>query len=154
MVCPICNKRKEQLCPARAESICSICCGTEREVAIDSPATACTLFPAAKTIWRGWRLTGPSRPLPGSNSIAVLPPRTARCCSILDHAICQFAADHRALVDADVLAALRTLAETYRTQASGIIYEKPLDYLLQRELYDHLKASFAEFRKKTRNAPA
>ena len=39
MVCPICNKRKaKRPCPARAESICSICCGTEREVTIDCPS--------------------------------------------------------------------------------------------------------------------
>jgi hypothetical protein len=65
----------------------------------------------------------------------------------LDHAVCQFAADHRPVVDSDVLAALQTLAETYRTQTSGIIYEKPLDYALQRALYEHLKASIADFRK-------
>ena len=65
----------------------------------------------------------------------------------IDHAICQFAADHHEVVDADVLVALQTLAETYRTQTSGIIYEKPLDYLPQRALYDYLKASIAEFRK-------
>jgi hypothetical protein len=65
----------------------------------------------------------------------------------LDHAVCQFAADHREVVDTDVLAALQTLAETYRTQASGIIYEKPLDYPLQRALYEHLKAAIADFRK-------
>ena len=46
-----------------------------------------------------------------------------------------------------LLAALQTLAETYRTQASGIIYEKPLDYPLQRALYDYLKAAISEFRK-------
>ena len=54
---------------------------------------------------------------------------------------------HREPVDTDVLAALQTLAETYRTQASGIIYEKPLDYALQRALYD-LKAAIADFREK------
>ena len=59
----------------------------------------------------------------------------------------EFAADHREVVDTDVLAALQTLAETYRTQASGIIYEKPLDYALQRALYENLKAAIADFRK-------
>ena len=43
--------------------------------------------------------------------------------------------------------ALQTLAETYRTQASGSIYEKPLDYALHRALYEHLKVSIADFRK-------
>jgi hypothetical protein len=42
---------------------------------------------------------------------------------------------------------LQTLAETYRTQASGIYYEKPLDYPLQREMYENLKAAIADFRK-------
>jgi len=66
----------------------------------------------------------------------------------LDYAVCQFASDHREVVDTDVLAALQTLAETYRTQSSGIIYEKPLDYLLQRELYASLKAAITDFREK------
>ena len=65
----------------------------------------------------------------------------------VEHAMCEFAADHRELVDSDVLMSLQTLAETYRTQASGIIYEKPLDYPLQRALYDHLKHAIDEFRK-------
>jgi hypothetical protein len=65
----------------------------------------------------------------------------------IDYTVCKFAADHRELVDRDALAALQTLAETYRTQASGIIYEKPLDYPLQRALYEELKASIADFRK-------
>ncbi len=66
----------------------------------------------------------------------------------LDYAVCQFAADHREVVDTDVLIALQTLAETYRTQTSGIIYEKPLDYPLQRALYEHLKAAITGFREK------
>ena len=70
----------------------------------------------------------------------------------LDHAICQFAAEHRETVDTDVLAALQTLAESYRTQASGIIYEKPLDYALQRALYESLKAAIADFGEKRRSA--
>jgi hypothetical protein len=65
----------------------------------------------------------------------------------IDYAVCQFAADHREVVDTDILVALQTLAETYRTQASGIIYEKPLDYPLQRALYEELKAAIAKFRK-------
>jgi len=65
----------------------------------------------------------------------------------IDHAICVFAAERRELVDADALVALQALAETYRTQTSGIIYEKPLDYALHRALYERLKAAIADFRK-------
>jgi hypothetical protein len=66
----------------------------------------------------------------------------------LDHAICQFAAEHRATVDSDILAALQTLAEAYRSVTNGIIYEKPLDYPLQRALFQSLKAAITEFREK------
>src|SRR5207302_1872824 len=39
MTCPICHKRKaKRFCPARGDSICSVCCGTEREVTIDCPS--------------------------------------------------------------------------------------------------------------------
>ena len=38
MACPICQKRKaKRFCPGKDESICPVCCGTEREVTIDCP---------------------------------------------------------------------------------------------------------------------
>src|SRR5207245_10096949 len=37
--CPICDKRKPaRFCPGKGETICSVCCGTEREVTIDCPS--------------------------------------------------------------------------------------------------------------------
>ncbi len=148
MVCPICNKRKaKRLCPARAESICSICCGTEREVTIDCPSDCVHLVSSRQNDLARMEIDWSKLPFAEVKFDRSFAATHAVLLFDLDHAICQFAAGHRALVDTDALAALRTLAETYRTQASGIIYEKPLDYLLQRELYDHLKASIAEFRK-------
>jgi len=148
LTCPICNKRKaKRLCPARAESICSICCGTEREVTIDCPSDCVYL-----TASREYDLTrleydwakAPFAEVKFKRSFAE---EHEHLLIHIDYTICKFAADHREVVDADVLAALQTLAETYRTQASGIIYEKPLDYPLQRALYEGLKASIADFRK-------
>ena len=38
MACPLCEKRKpKRYCPAKGTKICSLCCGTEREVTIDCP---------------------------------------------------------------------------------------------------------------------
>ena len=45
-----------------------------------------------------------------------------------------------ALTDPDVLDALHALAETYKTLGSGILYEKPPDATLPRELYAALAA--------------
>jgi hypothetical protein len=57
-----------------------------------------------------------------------------------------YAQDRRQLVDTDVTAALQALAGTYRTLSSGLYYEKPPDYLYQRELYHALKAALEEFK--------
>ncbi|MGH9397535.1 MAG: hypothetical protein ACRD18_11880 [Terriglobia bacterium] len=39
MVCPICQKHKaKRFCPAKVEMICTVCCGTQREVTIDCPS--------------------------------------------------------------------------------------------------------------------
>ena len=47
MLCPICEKRKPgRFCPTKVEKICSVCCGTEREVSIDCPSNCAYLVSA------------------------------------------------------------------------------------------------------------
>jgi hypothetical protein len=66
----------------------------------------------------------------------------------LSYSLCAIARDNRLVRDSDVLAALEALAETYRTLSSGIYYERPPDYRVQREVYDALKGAIDEFRKR------
>ena len=149
MTCPICNKRKaKRQCPARAESICSICCGTEREVSIECPSECAHLVASRQNDMARLEIDWAKVPFPESKFNRSFAESHGPLLFYLDHAICKFAAEHRAAVDTDVVAALQTLAESYRTQASGIIYEKPLDYALQRALYESLKAAITEFREK------
>lgn len=149
MLCPICNKRKaKRWCPAHGETICSVCCGTEREVTIDCPSD-CDYLKAS----RDYELTrlefDPSKlPFPEVKFTNSFARNYAILLVEIDHALCLFASQHREVVDADVFAVLQTLAETYRTQTSGLIYEKPIDYALQRSLYEELKKAIAEFREK------
>jgi len=148
LACPICNKRKaKRQCPARAESICSICCGTEREVTIDCPSDCVHLVASREYNLTRQEFDWAKVPFAEVKFNRSFAETHGPLLVDLDYAVCQFAADHREVVDTDVLAALQTLAETYRTQSSGIIYEKPLDYALQRALYENLKAAIADFRK-------
>ena len=148
MACPICGKRKaKRLCPARAESICSICCGEQREVTIDCPSDCMYLVTSREYDLTRLEIDWAKVPFPDVKFNRSFAETHGPFLVDIDYAVCEFAADHREVVDTDVLAALQTLAETYRTQTSGIIYEKPLDYPLQRALYEHLKASIADFRK-------
>jgi len=147
LVCPICNKRKaKRLCPARAESICSVCCGTEREVTIDCPSECVYLVGSREydmtRLEIDWSKV-PFQEVKFQRSFA----RTHQVLlAAIDYAICRFAAEHRELVDTDLQAVLQALAETYRTQTSGIIYEKPLDYPLHRALYASLQEAMQKFR--------
>jgi hypothetical protein len=148
LACPICNKRKaKRQCPARAENICSICCGTEREVTIDCPSDCVHLVASREYDLTRLEYDWAKVPFAEVKFQRSFAEEHEHLLIQIDYAICRFAADHREVVDTDALATLQTLAETYRTQASGIIYEKPLDYPLQRALYESLKVAIADFRK-------
>jgi len=146
MPCPICEKRKPQrFCPARGDSICSVCCGREREVTIDCPSDCPYLiasraydFERRKPDWSKMPFRDVKVPRPAEV------PR-AQLVDVLAFTICQFAREDRRTVDTDVMAALEGLAQTYRTLASGLYYEKPIDHRLQRELGEKLKAALKEF---------
>ncbi len=149
MVCPICQKRKaKRYCPARAENICSVCCGTEREVSIDCPSD-CPYLVASRE-YGGERRAVDWNKVPFSE--VRIPEGFAtghgELMAGLTHTLLLFARDHRALVDSDAVAVLQALAETYRTLSSGLYYERPPDYALQRELYEALKAALEEFKKR------
>ena len=54
--CPICGKRRpERFCPAKCEKICAICCGTEREVALDCPSDCSFLIAAHRYEIEHWK---------------------------------------------------------------------------------------------------
>jgi len=130
------------------ESICSICCGTEREVTIDCPSDCAHLVASRQYDMSRLEIDWAKVPFAESKFNRTFAETHGALPVYLDHAICKFAAEHRATVDMDVRATLQTLAESYRTQASGIIFEKPLDYALQRAMNDSLKAAITEFREK------
>jgi len=148
MACPICQKRNaKRFCPARGDEICSVCCGTEREVTIDCPSD-CPYLIASRSYDLERRKFDRSKipfadvKIPSSFASAHGP-----LLNTITYAICLFAREDSRTVDTDVLASLQTLAEAYRTLSSGIYYEKPLDYRLQRELYGRLKAAFDQYKR-------
>ena len=142
MICPICEKRKaERFCPAKGEKICAVCCGREREVSIDCPADCSYLVAAHRYEDEHERELPAGTPL-----LDVKVPQDViyahqNMLSGLAFTLAKFSAEHPALTDSDVLAALQALAETYKTLLSGIYYEKPPNATLPHELY----AALSEF---------
>src|SRR5438132_7300956 len=48
-ICPLCSDRHgKRYCPAVAEQICAVCCGTKREIEIDCPSS-CAYLKASRS---------------------------------------------------------------------------------------------------------
>ena len=148
MSCPICEKRKaERFCPAKGEKICAVCCGTEREVTIDCPSDCSYLISAHRYEDGHQRSLPADTPLLDEKIPQDIVYTQQQLMAALAFSIAKFCAAQPATVDADVLAAIQALAHTYKTLSSGIIYEKPPDAPLPRELYAALIAFITEVKK-------
>lgn len=151
MSCPICQKRKPgRFCPAKAEKICPVCCGTEREVTIDCPADCAYLLSAHRYEDQHPRPLPAKTPLLDVRLSSDVVHRHPQVLSAIAFTIAKFCAAQPATSDPDVLAAVQALAESYKTLVAGIVYEQPPAGMLQHELYDALGVFLTE----TKQQPA
>jgi len=147
LACSICEKRKaRRYCPARTESICTVCCGTGREVTIDCPSDCAYLVESRKHDIERRKIDWANVPFADTKVPSSFVVQHERLIVALGYAVCLSARDNAAVNDSDVIASLQSLAEAYRTLSSGIYYEKPPDYLVQRRLYDDLKAAIENYK--------
>ena len=145
MLCPICQKRKPgRFCPAKAEKICAVCCGTEREVTIDCPSDCGYLLSAHRYENEHPRSLSADTPMLDVRITSDTIHAHGQFLSAVAFTIAKFCASQPSATDPDALAALRALAETYKTLLSGIVYEQPPAAPVQRELYDALAAFVGE----------
>lgn len=146
--CPICEKRKaERFCPAKAEKICAVCCGTEREVTIDCPSDCAYLISAHRYESDHPRDLPADTPLLEETIPKDLLYTHQQLMAALAFSIAKFCAAQPAAVDDDILSALEALAQTHKTLSSGLIYELPPQAPLQRALYSALTAFLDEIKK-------
>jgi len=146
--CPICELRKaERFCPAKAEKICAVCCGKEREVTIDCPSDCTYLISAHRYETDHPRDIPADTPLLDETIPKDLVHTHQQLMAAMAFSIAKFCATQPAAVDNDILAALEALAKTYKTLASGLIYEKPPQAPLPGELYAALTTFLDEIKK-------
>jgi hypothetical protein len=150
VLCTICNKRKPgRFCPAKAEKICPVCCGTEREVTIDCPSDCGYLVSAHRYEEQHPRALAANTPLLDVRITSDTIQLHGQFLSAVAFTIAKFASSQPACTDVDVLAALRALAESYKTLVSGIVYEQPPAIPAQRELYDVLSSFLTEVKQQS-----
>ncbi len=151
MLCPICQKRKPgRFCPAKAEKICPVCCGTEREVSIDCPSDCAYLVSAHRYEDQHQRTLPADTPLLDVRLTEDIVQTHQQLLSAMAFTIAKFCAEHRGATDPDILTAIESLAKAYKTLASGIIYEQLPALPVQQELYSAL----SEFLTKTKQESA
>ena len=147
MSCPICEKRKaERFCPAKAEKICAVCCGREREVSIDCPSDCTYLISAHRYESEHPRDIPADTPLLDETIPQDVIHTHQQLMAALAFSIAKFCAAQPTVVDNDILAALEALAQTYETLSSGLIYEKPPQAPAPRELYAALMTFLDEIK--------
>jgi hypothetical protein len=121
--CPICNQRKpSRLCPARGDSICSVCCGTHREQTIRCPLECSYLREARKrdVLQPLDEAAMPNRDI--ALSMEYLESQ-GMLGAFLAESLWLAAREDADCVDTDMREALAALIQTYRTLESGLYYE-------------------------------
>ena len=162
MSCTICELRKEKrFCPALHGRICAQCCGEQREVTIDCPSDCPYLRQA--------REHEKMRTVEDVDQAAMFPDieipehflyehrelimgisfalaNSARAGSSLGSSL-DGAVGNRSLTDRDLIAALSSLVESYRTLVeSSLIYEQATANLVQHKIAREVATMVKEFR--------
>lgn len=149
MSCALCEKRKEKrFCPAVHGRICPPCCGEQREVTLDCP-TDCVYLQQA-------RVHEKPRPMQDLDQAALFLQveigdqfvyEREHLIMGLTYALAKSARAYRSLVDADLIAALTSLAKTYETLVnSGLHYEAPTTNVAQQAVAAEVEKMVKEYR--------
>lgn len=148
MVCAICKvRRPRRYCPGVGGDICTICCGTEREVTVTCPLDCVYLNDA--------RLHHPVAPpdaLPNTDIRITeeMVEKQEQLLSALASSLLQAALKVPGIVDNDVQQALDALVQTYRTLQSGIYFESLPQNPLAASVYQAVQQGAQQFREAER----
>lgn len=147
ILCKICGKRRaKRHCPAVQGEICPLCCGTERETTLSCPLDC-------EYLQQAHQLEDPIE-LPLDQ---VLEPEIQIAEEFLTeheelllfciYAVLQAALRTDGAVDSDVTEALASLAKTFRTKESGLVYETYPDNSIAAAVQRSVAASLADYMK-------
>jgi hypothetical protein len=157
--CAICEERKEKrFCPAVHGGICSQCCGEQREVTLDCPSDCPYLLQARQ---RAREHAMAQKEHPGGQDREAMFPAIEIAEQFLyereelilgiSFALAKSARADRALLDRDLIAALSSLAKSYRTLVdSNLIYEQPTANMAHQSVAREVESMVREFREAER----
>ena len=143
-MCPLCSARAgKRYCPAKDTRICSVCCGTKREIEIDCPSS-CTYLKAS----RSYELEKPIVDSELMNKIRKYDnsfvERFQYVLETINRGVSEDRMTSPLLVDNDVIEVYKSLAATMKTLSSGIYYESLPDSAVRVSLFRRLKDAIDE----------
>lgn len=147
VLCKICGKRRaRRACPAVQGDICTLCCGTEREVSLSCPLECEYLQEAHQH----------EKPVPIQEDQISYPEIKITEEFLRDHeelllfciySLLQAALRTSGAIDADVIAALEALIQTQRTLQSGLVYETRPENTIAAGIQRNFSQSMADYQK-------
>jgi hypothetical protein len=145
MTCAICHVRKPRRhCPGVQGEICTICCGTEREVTVDCPLD-CPYLQEARRHEPPGELDPESVPNRDIDVPEGFLHDREPLLAAAGHALLQ-AAGETGAVDQDVREALEALIRTHRTLESGLYYQTRPEHRTAGQIYEAIEAGLKEYR--------
>jgi hypothetical protein len=142
--CPLCSDRPgKRYCPAIAEQICAVCCGTKREIEIDCPSS-CSYLKASRSYESEKPIPDPEVAAKGQNYDERFVERYHQVLDALTAAVVEEHMNSKWLVDNDVIEVYKQLNATMKTLSSGIYYESLPENPDRRSLYRRLKSLLDE----------
>lgn len=147
LLCKICGKRKaKRACPAVGGDICTICCGTEREVTLSCPLECEYLQEGhrhEKAVPIAEREIS-NREVEVTEEFIAAHEELFLFCA---HSVLQAALRTSGAVDSDVLEALDGLIRTRKTLESGLVYETVSPNAIAASVQRGVSASLADYEK-------
>jgi hypothetical protein len=147
VLCKICGKRRaRRACPAVHGDICTICCGTEREVSLSCPLE-CEYLQEAHRRERPVQVSDKqlsNSDVPVSEEFLQTHEELVMFCI---YSLVQAAIQTAGALDTDVLAALEALIQTHRTLESGLVYETRAENTVAAAVQRSFAASLADYEK-------
>jgi len=142
--CPLCSERAgKRYCPAEDAKICTVCCGTKREIEIDCPSS-CPYLKASRSYEAEKPIPDPEVAAKVNNFSSRFLEEFHPVLDLLTVGILEERANTPWLVDHDVIEVLKALKATLRTLSSGIYYESVPNTPAQQALFRRLKTILDE----------
>ena len=146
-ICPLCSHRQgKRYCPAVAEQICAVCCGTKREIEIDCPSS-CSYLKASRTYELEKPIPYPQVADKVHNYDERFIQRYQQILDAVTGSVLEERLTSAWLVDNDVIEVFKSLNATMKTLSSGLYYESLPETPVRLSLFRRLKSVLDEFMK-------